>query len=229
MVLLEQGLMAGGAPAMWERIIRDALPGMRRQAPPGSRVLEIGYGDGLLSCWLARELGWRITGLDVCNNCRLAAVKHAAEIGVSDCVRFECCSPEQTRQHFGQYDAVFMKTVLLYSPDSEEYGHWLDWILSVIRPGGVLINLETGRANRMVQFYRRLRRREYTNLSLYTQAVEALYDTRYEIVYRRYYGGWSQFAAPIPMLYLLAAKIEEAIRRRDAGNCFAVGIIGKKK
>lgn len=56
---LRAGLVAGGAPVMWERAILELLPGIRRHVPAGSRVLEVGYGDGLLSCWLAREMGWR--------------------------------------------------------------------------------------------------------------------------------------------------------------------------
>lgn len=228
MISLKQGLLAGGAPAMWSRIIQDALPDLRKLISPGCHVLEIGYGDGILSCWLAQTLGWRITGLDINDTCQSNAVENAGRFRMCERVSFECCSPEQTRQHSGQYDAVFIKTVLLYSSDLEEYGRWLDWIRSVLKPGGVFVDLETGRANRIMQIYRRLRQRDYTDLCLYTPAVEALYDTRFEIVYRKYYGGWSQFVSPVSILYRFAAKMEEAYRRRDAGNCFAVGIIGKK-
>lgn len=211
---------------MWERVVRDLLPGMRRLAPQGSRVLEVGYGDGLLSCWLVRELGWRISGFDISHECRMKAMGHAQELGVADCVEFECCLPEETWQHEGEYDAVFIKTVLYNAPDLGMYGQWLDWVLSVLKPRGVLINFETGRANSLVQAYRRVRGREYTDLCLYTQDVERLYDERFEIIERRYYGGWSQFFAAISWLYRLVARVEET-KARNAGNCFIMGMIGR--
>lgn len=45
---------------------------------------------------------------------------------------------------------------------------------------------------------------------------------------RWYYGGWSQFLAPVRPLYLLASKLEEAIGVRHADNCFMVGMIARK-
>jgi hypothetical protein len=47
-------------------------------------------------------------------------------------------------------------------------------------------------------------------------------------LYRRHYGGWSQFFAPIGPLYRLAYRVEEAIKPRNADNCFVVAMIGKK-
>lgn len=214
---------------MWERVLNAALPTMKTLVPAGSHVLEIGYGDGLLSCFLCHELGWTITGLDICSNAHAAATRNACLYGVSSSASFHCCSPEGIWEHSGQYDAIFIKTVLYNSSDLEEYSRWLDWILSLLRSGGVLVNFESGRANHLVQFYRRLRRRSYTHLCLYTPEVEALYDARFKIIDRRYYGGLSQFLAPISCIYPIAARLEEAIKERDAGNCFAVSIIGKKR
>ena len=207
---------------MWERAVREAIPKMRELVPAGSRVLEVGYGDGLLTCYLCRELGWRVVGLEADREAHRMAEQHARQNGLTDRIEFRNCPPAETQQHRGQYDAVFIKTVLLYSPSLEDYGRWLDWILSVLTPGGVLINFETGRANALTQCYRRVRRRSYLDLCLYTRQVEALYDTRFEIIKRCYYGGWSQFFALVPASYSLAAWIEEAVRPRHADNCFIV-------
>jgi predicted O-methyltransferase YrrM len=228
MSLLKDGLEAGGAPVMWERVVLDSLPAIRRYTPAGSHVLEVGYGDGLLSCYLCSELGWQVVGLDINPTAQACAIENATKYGLDEHFKFGCCEPDETREHKGQYDAVFIKTVLYSSKTLEEYGQWLDWILSVLKPGGVLINFETGRANGMVQAYRRLRKRIYTDLCLYTSAVEALYDERFKILERRYYGGWSQFLAPFPRVYRFAYHIEEAIQTRDADNCFIVSVIAKK-
>ncbi len=213
---------------MWERALREVMPAMRELAPGGSRVLEVGYGDGLLTCYLCQELGWRVVGLEVDREAQRLAEEHARQNGVSDQVKLLCGDPEEVFQHRGQYDAVFIKTVLYNSPHLEVYARWLDWILAVLRPGGVFINFETGRANALTQYYRRLRRRSYTDSCLYTGAVEALYDARFEIIERRYYGGFSQFLAPVPRLYFIAARIEETLRPRHADNSFIASIIARR-
>lgn len=69
---------------------------------------------------------------------------------------------------------------------------------------------------------------KYQDLSLYASKEEAPYDQRFEIIDRRYYGGWSQFLAPVSILYKAAYTIEEGIRPRNADNCFIVSIIARK-
>lgn len=214
---------------MWAQAVRKMLPAMQSLVPPGSRVLEVGYGDGLLTCYLSSLLSWQITGLDVRREAYETASAHSAKCGLSNTVQFLICKPADTQKHDGIYDAVFIKTVLYSSPTLDEYAKWLDWIGSVLRPNGTLINFETGRANRFTQFYRRLRGRPYTNLCLYTKEIEALYDSRFQILERRYYGGWSQFFAPVPLLYSMAYRIEEALHPRNADNCFIVSIIARKR
>jgi ubiquinone/menaquinone biosynthesis C-methylase UbiE len=222
------GLAAGRASRMWERVLLDTLNIIREIVPVGSSVLEVGYGDGLLSCYLCHQLSWSLIGLDSNIDAYYAAAHNAERFGLSDRVKFRFCISEETQQHCGQYDAVFIKTVLYNSQNLEEYARWLDWILSVLRPGGILINFETGRANALTQCYRRLCRRSYTDLCLYTRPVEALYDSRFEMIDRRYYGGWSQFLAPVPPLYSIASRIEETLRPRHADNCFIVSIIARR-
>jgi predicted O-methyltransferase YrrM len=227
--LLNKGLKAGGAPIMWERAVLEALPKMQQVAPEGSHVLELGYGDGLLSCYLCQELGWQVVGLDIDPKAKECAVKNASKYYLDGRIKFICCATDETQDYKGQYDAVFIKTVLYNSRSLKEYGQWLDWISSTLKPEGVLISFETGRANGMVQAYRRLRKRSYVDLCLYTSSAEELYDERFEILYRRYYGGFSQFFAPFQRVYQFAYRIEEAMRLRYADNCFIVSVIAKKK
>jgi cyclopropane fatty-acyl-phospholipid synthase-like methyltransferase len=214
---------------MWERVVRESLPAIRTAVPPGSRVLEVGYGDGLLSCWLAKELGWRIVGLDVRPEAHESAARSGELYGLSDRLDFRLCRPEETRLHGGPYDAVFVKTVFYSAASVPEYEAWLDWVNRVLRPGGILVNFESGRANEFVQIYRRLRRRPYADRCLYTARIEELYERRFETIFRRHYGGLSQFMAPIPGLYEGTAWFEEALSRRKADNCFAVSVVARKR
>lgn len=213
---------------MWQRVLQEALPKMRELVPPESRVLEVGYGDGLLTCYLAQELGWRVLGLEADPKVQQLAEQQAVKYGLSDRIEFRWGAPEEILQHHGQYDAVFIKTVLYNSPNLAEYAIWLDWILSVLKPGGAFINFKSGRANTLTQWYRRLRGRNYAYLSLYTGRVEALYDARFEIIERRYYGGWSQFLAPVPALYRIASRLEDKLRPRNADNSFIISIIARR-
>lgn len=213
---------------MWQRVLQEALPQMRELLPPGNRVLEVGYGDGLLTCYLGQELGWRVVGLEIDRQALQLAQQHARQYGLSDRLEFRCGAPEEVLAHRGEYDGVFIKTVLYNSPNLEEYARWLDWILSVLKPGGTFINFKTGKGNALTQWYRRLRRRSYTDLCLYTGQVEALYDARFEIIARRYYGGWSQFLAPLRGLYPLASCLEEALGPRNADNAFIISIIAQR-
>lgn len=94
------------------------------------------------------------------------------------------------RRHARHYDAVFAKTVLYSSASITEYREWVEWIGSVLRPGGILVNYETGRVSALLQAYRRLRCREYTGPCLFTGEIEQLYDTRFAIEFRRQCDDW---------------------------------------
>lgn len=169
-----------------------------------------------------------MVGLDIHVKAHESACHNAKKYGLDGRMEFVRCSPDESLSHTGQYDAVFIKTVLYNSKTLDEYGRWLNWILSVLKPGGFLINFETGRANELMQLYRRMRKRSYTDLCLYTSKVEELYDERFQILYRKYYGGLSQFLSPFGRLYCFAYRLEEAMRRRGADNCFVASIIARK-
>lgn len=225
---LAAGVARGGAPRFWSRVVGDSLDAIRDAVPSGSRVLEVGYGDGELSCWMVRQFGWQLTGLEVSTANQEMAERAAAGYELTDRVSFQYCRPEDTRRHLGQYDAVFIKTVLYSSRTLAEYAEWLDWIVSVLKPNGVLVNYETGLAHPIAQRYRHWRRREYADARLYTAAEEALYDARFTMLHRRYYGGLSQFLAPLPVVYPIAAACESTLSARTADNCFAVAIVARR-
>jgi len=230
--LLISGLKAGGATKMWEEIICDALPTIRSLLPEGAKVLEVGYGDGVLSCFLARELGWEINGIDPDKNAYQRASELASLLGISDKVKFLCMRSQDflDKENINnKFDGVFIKTVLYNSKNLYEYEEWLHKIYNALKPHGTLVNFETGRSNRIVQTYRLFRGREYASWCLYNSAIERLYDKMFYIVYRRYYGGISQFFSGLPFVYKLLRRVESRVRSRNADNCFAVTIIGRKE
>lgn len=229
---LINGLKAGGATKMWEDIICDALPTMRSLLPEGAKVLEVGYGDGVLSCFAARELGWKICGVDPDKGAYQKASQLAALLNMGDSVKFlrmrsqDYLDMSNINNHF---DGVFIKTVLYNSKNICEYKEWLHKIYGALKPGGIFVNFETGKSNRIVQMYRLFRGREYAGWCLYTSAIERLYDEIFDITYRKYYGGISQFFFNLPFVYRLLRNAESRVRTRNADNCFAVAIIGRKR
>lgn len=225
---LHQGLEATGAEAMWSRIIQAACERAAPLLPPGSRVLEIGYGDGLLTCHLARTYGWRITGLEVLQAAYEKAVRHTREMGLESEIDFRLVKPEDTWRHQGTYDGVFIKTVLYLASSLEEYGRWLDWVVSVLRPGGTFVNFENGKTNRLTYWYRRLRRRPYADASLYDGRIQKLYEARFVDSWFGHYGSLSQFFSPVPWLYHSLAFFEERFFVRTADNSYVTSIVARK-
>ena len=213
---------------MWRRSVERGLDKSAWLLPAGSRVCEIGYGDGLLTCHLAKTYGWKITGLDIDPKAFEQAKAHAREFGVQDLVDLRLVSAEDSWKHQGHYDAVFIKSVLYNAKTLDEYGRWLDWVVSVLKPGGVFINFENGKANRLTYWYRKLRGRYYTDLCMYDGAVEALYRQRFSHVTTAYYGAVSQFIAPLKALYYPLAWLEETVLERTADNSYIAAIIARK-
>jgi cyclopropane fatty-acyl-phospholipid synthase-like methyltransferase len=65
--------------------IRDL--GRRMDLPAGSSVLDVGCGTAGVACFLAEELGWRITGIDLSEVSLAAARERVAAKGLGERVR----------------------------------------------------------------------------------------------------------------------------------------------
>ncbi|MEW6365149.1 MAG: class I SAM-dependent methyltransferase [Acidobacteriota bacterium] len=226
---LRAGLRAGGAVPFWERALAAVLPSVRGVLPPGSEILEVGYGDGILTCYLATELGWQVTGHDISAGAAATARHHAEGLHLGDKVVLNIGNPFLREPEEGRYDGAFVKTVLYCAEDDGQYARWLRWIARNIRQGGFLVNFETGRSGRLTRAYRRLRRRSYADGRLFTGAVRSLYDECFETAGEWYFGGWSQFFAPLPPLYRLCAGLEERMRARTADNCFLAALVLRRR
>lgn len=228
-VSIERGVAVTGAVAMWSRVVHLTIEKARQLLPPGSRVAEVGYGDGLLSCYLADHCGWRVTGFESSSEAYEKANRNAREAGVADRVDLRLVEPEETWRVEGKYDGVFIKTVLYQAENLSQYADWLDWVDSVLSEGGVFVNLENGKANRFTYIYRRLRGRRYADLCMYDGDIQRLYDERFDTLYRAHFGAVSQFFAPLSSLYHAIARVEERLFERTADNSYITTIVGRKK
>lgn len=225
---LSRALGATGAYLMWRRILRDSLDRARPVLPPGSRVLEVGYGDGLLSCYLAAELGWSLIGLDSDPLAFAGARAHSQDFGLDTAIDFRLVKPEETWSFKGQFDGVFIKTVLYNASSLGQYAQWLDWVVSVLKPGGVFVNFENGKANRLTYWYRRLRRRYYADLCMYDGRIQALYAERFPQADFRHYGAVSQFVSGLAPLYYPLAWCEEHLIVRTPDNSYVTSVLARK-
>jgi len=225
---LEESSRAGGAPRMWARVLGRTLPCARAVLPPGSRILEVGYGDGLLSCHLAGNLGWRIVGLDIDAGAQAEARANAAEFGLESALDFRLVRPVETWSFQGQFDGVFIKTVLYNASSLGQYAQWLDWVISVLKPDGVFVNFENGKANRLTYLYRKLRRRYYADLCMYDGRIQALYSARFPHVEVRHYGAISQFFSGIAPLYYPLAWAEENLMARTPDNSYVTAVVASR-
>jgi SAM-dependent methyltransferase len=112
-----------------EREYGDPLAFMRRRASlvinwgarlePGDRILELGCGDGTLTCLLARE-GFEVTGVDISPGMIEEARKRAQREGVD--ARFELCDSDKFEIE-RPFDAVvsFMSAFFTYMEHPAEF------------------------------------------------------------------------------------------------------------
>ena len=127
---------------------------------PGMRVLDIGCGWGGLALYLAQECGVKVTGLTLSVEQLKVAQRRAAELGLSDRVKFELVDYRNAQgsydrivsvgmfEHVGamQYETFFTKVNGLLSDDGVAVLHSIGradgpgqtnaWIRKYIFPGG---------------------------------------------------------------------------------------------
>lgn len=216
--------MTTGAKAIWTPLVDRILHRASRHLSSGSRVLEIGYGNGLLSSYMAQTYNWSITGYEVSSKLCEQAKESAKRLPPENRPDFRVCDRTETRKLCGSYDALVIKTVIYASSSVKEYGQWLDWSKSVLKPGGIFINFESGLGTRSVRLYRKLRKREYVSSCMYNSAVERLYRQKFDNVQIEYHGGEFWFAGSSKRLYSIASRLDRKLFRLNADSCFVASI-----
>ena len=104
----------------WEDLLNDILDpasqafirrsGLRK----GMRVLEIGSGNGILSCWLAQEVGpeGKVVGLDASGEQIKTSEQLAKDLHLEN-ISFQVASVRDLSEFYGQFDLVFNRLLLL--------------------------------------------------------------------------------------------------------------------
>ncbi len=125
-LLWGQGFMSPGGPAE----VRAIVAGLDLT---GKAVLDIGCGTGGPAIVLARDMGARVTAVDIEAQVLDRARRHAAEAGVAGQIDFRLVKPGPLPFADASFDLIFSKDALIHVPDKQALYHD---VLRLLRPGG---------------------------------------------------------------------------------------------
>jgi SAM-dependent methyltransferase len=110
------------------RRLADAL-----EAGPGRTVVDLGCGHGWPSLWVARQTGANLVGIDLSPVGIELARYRAAELGLTERVRFQAGDITTTGLADASCDAAMSLDVLPFVPDK---GAAIREVARILRPGG---------------------------------------------------------------------------------------------
>ena len=215
-------------PLVWEPAARWALARAEDVLRPGNTVLEVGYGSGLMSCYLAARYGVTVVGYDIDAGAQRRAGDNARRFGVDHLVDFRHCEAAATLSIDGHYDAVFVKSVLYRVPDAAQYRAWLAWIGDRLADGGAFVAVENARGSRITGLYRRLAyppSREWA--SLFDDDRLGDVTAAFGRVEYRCFGRYSQFAEPLPWFGSALFRLDERLRP-PLRSAFVAAVVARR-
>jgi len=127
-------LLSFGQDPRWRRFMVSQVP-----VRPGDRILDVATGTGAVALELARRTGDHVIGLDQSEPMLREGVERVARAGFEGRIRFALGRAERLPFSDASFDAVTFTYLLRYVDDP---GATLAELARVIRPGGVLANLE---------------------------------------------------------------------------------------
>jgi SAM-dependent methyltransferase len=104
--------------------------------PAGARVLDLGCGKGTVALALARELGFRVLGVDGFAPFVEEARRHAAERGLAGACEFRQGDLREAVREVGGMDVVMLLAVGRVLGDAAET---VEALRRCVRPGGYLV------------------------------------------------------------------------------------------
>ncbi len=115
---------------------RQATMDLAAQAgfAPGSRLLDIGCGLGGASRFFAREMGCRVTGVDLSEDYIRVARELAARVGSGDAVSYHAGSALALPCESGTFDGAYMLHVGMNVADKQKA---FSEVRRALKPGGI--------------------------------------------------------------------------------------------
>jgi len=101
----------------------------------GAYVLDVGCGAGVTSCFLARQYGCRVMGVDIRARMVERSEERARREGVADRVEFRVADAQDLPFEDGTFDAVITESVTAFPEDKQRA---VNEYVRVIRPGGYM-------------------------------------------------------------------------------------------
>ena len=103
--------------------------------PVSAQVVDLGCGKGALAIPIARELGFRIVGVDLFEPFVREARERAARLGVADRCRFEVADLRDVTRRAGGFDVALYAALGLLG----ELDRCVRELRRIVRPGGYLV------------------------------------------------------------------------------------------
>ena len=214
---------------IWSPAVSSALDRAAPLLSQGANILEVGYNTGMMSCYMAGHYGWNLVGYDISDSLQIKAEDTAQLYGVEKMIDFRVCSPDAILSIKGDYEAVFLKSVLYHISDKMVYRSWLDWLHSVLKDGGVVIAVENGRGGLLDRIYRkRVKKARWADFLLFDRWAEQEFQQRFRDMDVRYFGRFSQFFTTLPKACSLIRSFEDRFCPPSAEHCFVASIVAKK-
>jgi predicted O-methyltransferase YrrM len=214
---------------IWAPAVSSALGRAAPKVPLNARVLEIGYNSGMMSCYMAARYAWNIVGYDIDDSSRIKAEENARHYGMEERTDFRIFSPDKTLSIQGEYDAVFLKSILYHISDKGVYRNWLDWLYSVVKDGGIVIVVENGRGGILDRLYRgRFMKSRWADFLLFDSWAEQEFKRVFKYVDIEYFGRFSQFFTPFPKTCKLVRALEDRLFPPAVDHCFVASIVAQK-
>ena len=214
---------------IWALVVSSALDRAAVLLPSNAKVLEIGYNSGMMSCYMAARYGWNIVGYDIADSSRIRAEATARHYELEEMTDFRVCSPDETLSIQGDYDAVFLKSVLYHISDKAVYRNWLDWLRSIVKDGGLVIAVENGRGGVIDKVYRKtIKRSRWADFLLFDGWAEQEFKQRFRHADIRYFGRFSQLFTSLPRACELIRTFEDRLCPPSADHCFVASVVARK-
>lgn len=194
--------------------------------------LEIGYNSGAMSCYLAQRYNFHMTGLEIYEHQKNKACDLAKSFNLSHKVDFRTLDADQTLQFQGQYDLVFLKSILFHIADEKTYREWLQWLKGLLKPGGKLVAIENAKGHLLTQLVRKYaynsiarRKCDWLNNMLYSVDVEKMFKEHFNKCSLNYFGYLGQFLTSLPHICEKVVTWENKLMDLHADNCFIATIV----